>query len=410
MKISQLETIAVSLPDNSCAAAEGEFLITPLHVFPDYREVLGKGFVGLRTGPIKAVLVRIRTDEGLEGLGSVGVGSGSALYIINEHLKPLVLGQNPFDLEALWEKMFRSSLNYGRKGVVLEAISAIDIALWDILGKALGHPLYDLLGGKTREKIRVYASRLYAHDNLELLAREATDYVKRGFTAVKQRFGYGPPEGVRGMRKNLELVQTVRKAIGPDVGLMADAYMGWDLQYAVKMIHMLEDAGLRLDWVEEPLIPDDLDGYARLRRSVHTPISAGEHEFTRYGFRDLINREAVDILQPDVNRVGGITEARKIWALAAAHNMPVIPHAGQLHNYHLVMASLNSPIAEYFPGPEEGVALDDDTLFWEVFEGEPNAINGYVSLTDRPGLGLKLRDRGNAPWRVVQTTYEGQNQ
>lgn len=394
MKITQVETIPVSCPPGSCAAAEGEFLVTPLHIFPDYQKMLGKGFVGLRSGPVSAVLVRIRTDEGLEGLGSVGVGSGSALYIINEHLKPLVLGWNPFDLEALWEKMFRSTLNYGRKGVVLEAISAIDIALWDILGKALGQPLYNLLGGKTREKIRVYASRLYAHDDLELLARQAEGFVKRGFTAVKQRFGYGPADGPDGMRKNLDLVKTVRRAIGPDVGLMADAYMGWDVRYAVKMIRMLEDAGVNLDWVEEPIIPDDLDGYARLRRSVQTPISAGEHEFTRYGYRDLIEREAVDILQPDVNRVGGITEARKIWALAAAHNMPVIPHAGQLHNYHMVMASLNSPLAEYFPGPSDGGVLDDDTLFWELFGGEPRAINGFVTLSDRPGLGLNLNEDG----------------
>jgi L-alanine-DL-glutamate epimerase-like enolase superfamily enzyme len=164
------------------------------------------------------------------------------------------------------------------------------------------------------------------------------------------------------------------------------------------MIRMLEDAGVNLDWVEEPLIPDDIDGYSRVRRSVRTPISAGEHEFTRYGFNELIKRGAVDILQPDVNRVGGITEARKIWAMAAANNLVVIPHAGQLHNYHLVMANLNSPMAEYFPGSAEGAPLDDDTLFWELFEGEPTAVEGAVVLSGEPGLGLRLSDERVRQW------------
>jgi len=153
--------------------------------------------------------------------------------------------------------------------------------------------------------------------------------------------------------------------------------------------------------VEEPVIPDDIDGYARIRRSVATPISGGEHEFTRYGFRDLIRREAVDILQPDVNRVGGITEARKIWAMAAAEGLRVIPHAGQAHNFHLVMSHLNSPMAEYFPSTEEGAPLDDDTLFWELFRGEPLARDGHVTLSGAPGLGLNLNADRVREWKLA---------
>ncbi|HEV2351573.1 MAG TPA: enolase C-terminal domain-like protein [Terriglobia bacterium] len=399
MKISEVQAIPLQCPTGACQAAEGEFLITPLHALPNVQEVLGAGFVGLRSGPVSAVIVLVKTDDGISGIGSVGVGSGAAVYIIEQHLRPILLGKNPFDVEVLWETMFRSTLNYGRKGVVLEAISAVDIALWDIMGKALKQPIYNLLGGKTRDKIRVYASRLYAEKDLDALARKAEGFVKQGFTALKQRFGYGPQDGMSGMRRNIALVRAVRDAVGPDVALMADAYMGWNVSYAIKMIRMLEDAGVNLDWVEEPLIPDDIDGYALLRRSVRTPISAGEHEFSRYGFNELIKREAVDILQPDVNRVGGITEARKIWAMAAANNLAVIPHAGQLHNYHLVMANLNSPMAEYFPGPAEGAPLDDDTLFWEIFEGEPTAFNGAVVLYSEPGLGLRLRDERISQWR-----------
>jgi L-rhamnonate dehydratase len=242
---------------------------------------------------------------------------------------------------------------------------------------------------------------LYAQKDLELLASQAASFVRQGFTALKQRFGYGPRDGVPGMRRNLELVKAVRDAVGPDIELMADAYMGWDVSYAIRMIRMLEDAGVDLKWLEEPVIPDDIDGYAQIRRAVQTPISGGEHEFTRYGFRELIRKEAVDILQPDVNRVGGITEARKIWAMAAAYNLAVVPHAGQLHNYHLIMAHLNSPIAEYFPPVKEGGARDDDTLFWELFVGEPEAEGGFLTLPEKPGLGLEFNEENLRQWRIV---------
>jgi L-rhamnonate dehydratase len=401
LRINNLEVIVIGCPPGFSQGAEGEFLVTPLHIFPDYEKLLGPRSVGLRAGPAYAVLVRVLTDEGLYGISSAGVGNGAAAYILEHHLKPIVVGENPFDVELLWEKMFRSTLNYGRKGLVLEAISAVDIAIWDILGKATGQPLYNLLGGKTRDRLRLYASRLYAQKDLELLASQAASFVRQGFTALKQRFGYGPRDGVPGMRRNLELVKAVRDAVGPDIELMADAYMGWDVSYAIRMIRMLEDAGVDLKWLEEPVIPDDIDGYAQIRRAVQTPISGGEHEFTRYGFRELIRKEAVDILQPDVNRVGGITEARKIWAMAAAYNLAVVPHAGQLHNYHLIMAHLNSPIAEYFPPVKEGGARDDDTLFWELFVGEPEAEGGFLTLPEKPGLGLEFNEENLRQWRIV---------
>jgi L-lyxonate dehydratase len=402
MLITSVETILIAPPAAACLMLPGEFLATPLDGCGLALSASDQCPAGLRGGPVYAVLTRVRTDEDLYGIGSAGVGSGAAAYVIDEHLKPIVIGQNPFDVELLWERMFRSTLNYGRKGLVLEAISAVDIALWDILGKATGQPIYNLLGGKTKDRIPVYASRLYAHRNPDVLAAQAGTYLKQGFKAMKQRFGYGPAAGKPGMRKNLELVRTVRQTVGPDIDLMADAYMGWDVPYAIRMIRMLEDAGMDLRWVEEPVIPDDIDGYAQIRRSVSTPISGGEHEFTRYGYRELIRREAVDILQPDVNRVGGITEARKIWAMAAAQNLQVTPHAGQLHNYHLVMSHLNSPLAEYFPPPDESGALDDDSLFWELFEGEPRARDGYVTLSAKPGLGLELNQE-----RVTEWLYDG---
>jgi len=400
VKITDIEVICIGRPSHYSEGGQGEFLASPIRVLPGYQRLLDGHFVGLRGGPVYAVLVRVHTDEGISGVGSVGVGSGAAAFVLREHLKPLVIGQDPFAVELLWETMFRSTLNYGRKGLVLEAISAVDIAIWDILGKAAGQPVYNLLGGKTRESIPVYGSRLYANEDLDVLAAQSQALVKSGFRAVKQRFGYGPQDGLSGMKKNVALVRTVREAVGPDVELMADAYMGWDVPYAIRMIRMLEDAGLGLRWIEEPVIPDDIDGYARIRRSVATPISGGEHEFTRYGYRELILKEAVDILQPDVNRIGGVTEARRIWALASSFGLSVIPHAGQVHNYHLVMSSMSSPMAEYFPHPEEGGVLDDDTLFYELFEGEPRAKDGHITLSTAPGLGVKLNEANVNQWRL----------
>jgi L-rhamnonate dehydratase len=360
--------------------------LTPSSVFYEerHRNQNGKQKIG-------ELIVEIETDDGLVGLGSVGAARGNAIHTIENHLKPIVMGENPFDVELLWERMYRQTVKFGRKGMAVEAISGVDIALWDLMGKATAQPLYNLLGGRTRDRIRLYASKLYPANDLDQVAREAASYVQQGFTAIKFRFGFGPRQGNPGMRKNMELLQIVRQAVGPDIEVAADVHMGWDVPYSIRMIRRLEDAGLDLAWLEEPVMPDDIDGYAKIAAAVDTPIAGGEHEFTRYGFKQLIERGAIDIVQLDVNRAGGITEAIKIWALAAAYNLPVIPHAGQMHNYHLIMAKMNSPMAEYFPPPEG--ACDSNDVFWEIFDGEPEAQAGYLYLGEAPGLGITLKTK-----------------
>jgi L-alanine-DL-glutamate epimerase-like enolase superfamily enzyme len=179
---------------------------------------------------------------------------------------------------------------------------------------------------------------------------------------------------------------------------MADAYMGWTFEYARRMIPLLADYHLR--WVEEPVLPDDIGGYAALRALNVVPISGGEHEFTLYGFRELIDAKAVDVIQFDTNRVGGITQARKIQALAEAYEIPVIPHAGQMHNFHVVMSSLNSPMAEYFPPVDVEVGNE---LFWYIFKGEPLAKNGYIELDENaPGLGLTIDEQALKKFEVIE--------
>jgi L-alanine-DL-glutamate epimerase-like enolase superfamily enzyme len=284
--------------------------------------------------------------------------------------------------------MYRKTMAFGRKGTAMAAISAVDIAIWDLLGKSTGQPVYRLLGGRTKARIPVYASRLYSTP-LDELAAEASRYKNEGYKAMKLRFGWGPLDGAAGMQRNVDLVRTVREVVGDAMDVMADAYMGWTLEYAKRMLPVLEP--FRLRWLEEPVIPDDIAGYAELRSYGRISIAGGEHEFTLYGFRELLERRAVDYIQFDTSRVGGISQARKICALAEAHSVPVVPHAGQMHNYHVVMASLNCPMAEYFPVGDVEVGNE---LFWYIFGGEPKAKDGFIDLDDNlPGLGLTINEQ-----------------
>ena len=343
------------------------------------------------------LICEVFTDAGLVGIGNAALAPRVTKQVIDLHLAPLLIGADPWDVEFHWQHMYRKTMAFGRKGIGMVAISAVDIALWDLIGKAARQPVYRLLGGRTKPRIPVYASRLYSTP-LDDLAAEAAKYRDEGYRAMKLRFGWGPTDGARGMQKNLDLVRTVRETVGDTIDVMADAYMGWTLDYARRMLPLLEPYHLR--WLEEPVIPDDIHGYAELRRQRRVPIAGGEHEFTLLGFRELIEAQAVDYIQFDTNRVGGITQARKIAALAEAHGIPVIPHAGQMHNYHVVMASLNSPMAEFFPPVDVEVGNE---LFWYIFEGEPMAVDGFVDLDESvPGLGLTVDEGALARFEVTE--------
>lgn len=343
------------------------------------------------------LIVEVGADNGETGIGNAALAPAVTKQVIDDYLKPILLGENPFDCEFLWQHMYRRTMAFGRKGIGMVAISAVDIALWDLLGKTLKQPVFRLLGGKTKERIPVYASRLYSQ-KLEDLAREAQNYKDQGYRSMKLRFGWGPADGAAGMQRNVELVRTVRQTIGAEIDLMADAYMGWTLDYARRIIPLLEPYNLR--WLEEPVIPDDVAGYAALKSMNSVPIAGGEHEFTLYGFRQLLEARAIDYIQFDTNRVGGISQARKIQALAEAYSVPVVPHAGQMHNFHVVMASYNSPMAEFFPVVDVEVGNE---LFWYIFKGEPTPENGSIRLDDTaPGLGLTIDEEGLRRFKVIE--------
>jgi len=334
------------------------------------------------------LIVEVFSDDGHVGIGNAALSPQVSRLVVDLYLKPMLVGADPWNLEFLWQQMYRKTMAFGRKGTTMAAISAVDIALWDLLGKSAGQPVYRLLGGRTKPRIPVYASRLYSTP-LAQLASEASRYKSEGYKAMKLRFGWGPNDGAAGMQRNVDLVRTVRETVGDGIDIMADAYMGWTLDYAKRMLPLLEP--FRLRWLEEPVIPDDISGYAELKAYGRVPIAGGEHEFTVYGFRELLDKRAVDYIQFDTNRVGGISQAHKVCALAEAHSVPVIPHAGQMHNYHVVMSSLNCPMAEYFPVVDVEVGNE---LFWYIFDGEPKARNGFVDLDDNlPGLGLTINEQ-----------------
>lgn len=342
------------------------------------------------------LLVEIFSDDGQIGLGNAALAPQVTEQVIDIYLKPLLIGEDPWDVERLWQHMYRKMMAFGRKGIGMVAISAIDIALWDLMGKSAKQPVYRLLGGRTKARIPVYASRLYSIELTELAA-EARRYKDAGYKAMKLRFGWGPADGARGMLRNVELVRTVRECVGDEVDVMADAYMGWNRDYAKRMLPLLEP--FRLRWLEEPVTPDDIAGYAELKSYGRIPIAGGEHEFTLYGFKELLDARALDYIQFDTNRVGGLTQARKIAALAEAYSIPVVPHAGQMHNYHLVMSSFNSPMAEYFPVVDVEVGNE---LFWYIFRGEPQAVNGSIDLDETPGLGLTVNEPGLAQFKILE--------
>ncbi len=341
--------------------------------------------------------VEIETNDGVTGIGNAGLAPDITKQIIDNKLTGLLIGENPLNTEYLYEKMYRSTVAYGRKGVALAAISALDIALWDIKGKAMNQPVFMLMGGRTKEAIQTYYSRLYVRD-LDKLQKEAETFKNQGFKAMKMRCGYPLREGLAGMKKNVEMIKVVRETIGEDIDLMIEAYMGFDLPYAKRFLKMLEPFNIR--WVEELLLPDDIYGFAELRQHTDIPISGGEHEFTRFGFNDLLKAKALDIFQFDTNRVGGFTEAQKICAMALPNGIEVIPHGGQMHNLHVVMSSFACPMAEYFPKTEIEVGNE---IFWYMFDGEAVAEDGLLQLDDaKPGVGLTLKTEGLENFNIIE--------
>jgi len=299
-----------------------ERLVRPVDIYERFR-VEGPSPIG-EEGQFEQMFLEILVED-CEERGLFGPLSHRTASIIEKSLKPLILGEDPFSIEKIWDIIYRSEI-HGRKGETVIALSALDCALWDFIGKVKREPVVRLLGGPVQEKVPAYASMLGCSLNPEDVAKRCQEYVDKGFRAMKWFFRHGPGSGLKGVEENLRLVKAVRDAVGYDVELMLDCWNSWTINYTIKMARKLER--YELAWLEEPLMPDDIEGHAELRKKVDIPIAGGEHEYTRWGARELLKHKAVDILQMDVTWAGGITEMRKICALASAEGIPVIPHAG----------------------------------------------------------------------------------
>ena len=352
-------------------STQGVEVANPMSIYPRYKAV--RSLFNPDPGKLDDFVVEITTDRGIKGRGAGGRGGDA---IVNGHLTKLLMGEDPFDIERLWDIMWRSTMSYGRKGVTMNAISGVDLALWDIVGKALNMPVYKLLGGQTKDRIPCYAT-----------GNDFEQHVEFGFKRLKCAMPHGPADGIEGLRKNEAVVKQARDLVGRDGDVMCDCWMAWTERYTIEMAQMLEP--YRVYWLEEVLQPHDYAGYGRLRKTIKsTRIVTGEHEYGRYGFRQLLEHESAEIWQPDAQWTGGLTELRKIAALAAAYDIPVIPHAGGLtpETVAFTMSTVNAPWCELFMpppgGPKDVYKRFEDAM--RITRG-PEGI--YMQPHDAPGLG-----------------------
>jgi len=364
---------------------EGDFweerLVMPIDIYPEYRATGASKMARTDDGQyrMQSTFLQIETDEGVTGIaGPVG---GVQIPII-KGLKGILIDADPLANELIWDKMYRLSV-HGRKGMTMMAISAIDCALWDIKGKWFNAPVYSLLGGPTREKIPAYASALGYSLEPEKVNERARSLVERGYRATKWFFRNGPMDGPDGMRKNEELVRTLREAVGDDVDIMLDCWMSWDVPYTINMAEKLEKYNPR--WIEEPVLPDKIDSLAAIRKAVRIPISTGEHEYTRWGLKALMDAEAADVLQPDIYWAGGLSEVLKICTLASAYDLPVIPHG---HSVPTTVHLIASQPANVCPLLEYLLKWNQVHQFFLKYPVKPE--DGFVTLSQRPGMGLEL--------------------
>jgi galactonate dehydratase len=316
------------------------------------------------------LFIKIFTDEGVYGVGE-GSGWPRVVEAAIHDLTPILIGENPFQIERLWQKLFLAMMGHGMTGVIGGgALAAIDMALWDIKGKALGVPVHELLGGKIRDKVR-----LYGHGHTAEYARELVD---RGYNAIKSG----------GVTDPLNKVDAIRREVGPDVDIMVDIHgPPWlTTADAIRMGQALEEYDLL--FYEDPVAPENVEGIARVSAAVNLPIAAGERHAHLYGLRELIEREIVDVVQPDTGRAGGLLQMKKMAAMAEAHYITFAPHDGSLGPVaemaaaHLCSTLPNFLILEHL--------VDDVPQRYEVMEPQPEIVDGYLIVPNAPGLGIDI--------------------
>jgi L-rhamnonate dehydratase len=378
---------------------EGEFweerLIRPIDIYPEHKVEGTNWLPSIEPGRYRmsSIFIELETDAGVSGIG--GPITLDQAFIIDQQMRGLIEGADALAHERLWDRVYRSQV-HGRKGAAMMALSAVDCAMWDLKGRVANLPVHRLLGGPTRAAVPAYASALGYSLEPGLVAQRAKAMVAQGYTATKWFFRHGPSDGRAGMAKNEELVATLRDAVGPDVEIMLDAWMSWDVPYTLTMARRLER--YRPRWIEEPVLPDKIDSYAAIRRQSPVPTAGGEHEYTRWGLHQLMAAGGVDVVQADIYWAGGITETLKICAIASVYDLPVVPHG------HSTPASIHLIAAQ----PEPLTPLVEYLVKWneihQYFLKTPlRPIDGLVQVPETPGIGMdldeaKIEERRELRW------------
>jgi len=349
-----------------------DHIATPMSKYPEYRH--SRRSFGVNV--LGTLVVEIEASDGTVGF-AVTTGGEIGAFVVEKHFARFLEGRAQSDIKVMWDQMYLGSLFYGRKGVVINALSGVDLALWDLLGKLRGEPVFQLLGGAVRGEVEFYATG------------PRPDLAKQfGFIGGKMPLHYGPEAGEEGLQKNIEELATMRERVGPDFWLMFDCWMSLDLDYATRLARAAQRYGLK--WIEEALPPDDYWGYAALKKQVPPGmlVTTGEHEATRWGFRMLLEMGCCDVIQPDVGWCGGLSELIKIAALADAHQVAVVPHGSSVYSYHFVLTRHNCPFAEFLMMAPQADRIVP--MFAPLLLDEPVPVNGRMKVPDRAGFGVRL--------------------
>jgi len=346
----------------------------PMSGYPTYRAKRSSWGIGV----LGSIVVEIETEDGTVGVAT-GSGGVPAAWMIKHHFARFLVGEDARKTNLLWDQLYRSSLPYGRKGLPIMAISAVDLALWDLIGKVRSEPVYNLIGGLARNEITFYCT-----------GPDPVAIRSMGFWGAKVPLPHSHFEGEEGLGKNLAWLAGHREAVGPDYPLMVDCYMSLTVDYAIRLAEAARP--LNIHWWEEVLSPEDVEGF-RAIKAAHPTIrwTTGEHEYTRYGFRRLIEERTLDIIQPDVMWAGGLTELLKIAAHAAAYDIPVVPHGSGPYSYHFIASQTGPAFCEYVAASPNGKTIMP--VFGDLFEGEQVPVDGRLKLSDAPGFGMTLSDR-----------------
>jgi L-rhamnonate dehydratase len=378
-----------------------ERLLRPIDIYPDYRaEMPPWGGQQLDEHRFRLVqhFLEIETDEGISGLAGPVWPDVARLALTQ--LAPIVVGKDPLATELLWDQMHRLQV-HGRQGDPMIALSTVDCALWDLKGKAFAQPIWRLLGGPTRTEVPAYASMLgFAVEDLGLVRARAQEYRDNGYTAQKWFFRHGPMSGHEGMKRNVALVRTLRETLGDDYDIMLDCWQSLNLDYAVELCSRIED--YRPRWLEEPFMPDRIDSHVKLKAKTRIPLSGAEHEYTRWGFLRFIEKDALDIIQPDIYWCGGLSETLKITALATTHDLIVIPHGHSTPigiHYSVAQSPIHTPYQEYLvkwneinmhflkhPLRPEGGVIKIQQATGANMELDPEKIEEETELTAAAGI------------------------